>query len=74
MYYNLEVSILNVSPRDSWDIAFTTYRLSAIVLFNNSTGIILNTYPEESVEDWVAVDTTGIMRKPLLNSIEDVRI
>lgn len=70
VYYSLENGTLTTVDRANWDIAFVTQQMSVSVLANNGSGVELYTYPDGDIDDWAAVDTTGMDWIPMYNSIE----
>lgn len=69
VYYNFEDGTLKSSARNAWDIAFSTAQMSVSIQANNGNNIKLYTYTKGDIDDWAAVDTTGMDWKPLFNSI-----
>jgi hypothetical protein len=70
VYYSLETGTVTSVDRDNWDIAFVTQVMSVSVLANNGSGVELYTYPDGTIDDWAALDTTGIDWTPMYNSLE----
>jgi len=69
IFYSMGNGVVKTSPRDAWDIAFSTYRMSSTILINEGLGIKLYTYPHGDKDSWDDVDTTGIESwAPLYNS------
>jgi len=71
VYYNLTNDVSKTSPRNSWDIAFSSTQMSVSVLANNGTGVLVYTWTKGTIDDWETLDTTGMAWTPLYNSIED---
>jgi len=69
VFYNLSDGQMKVSPRNSWDLAFSTNPMSSTVLINEGLGLELYTYPSGDKSDWDQVDTSGIGQWiPMFNS------
>lgn len=71
VYYSLENGTLKTVPRSNWDIAFIQNQMSVSVLANNGAGVMLYTWNKGTIDDFAAVDTTGMDWTPMYNSIED---
>lgn len=69
VYWDFENHEVVKELRSAWDIAFATGQMDVNILANNGLGVRLYTYPNGTIEDWDAVDTTGMTWKPLFNSI-----
>ena len=66
IFYCLENGVVKISPRSSWDIAFSTDPMSSTILVNEGYGIELYTYPSGDQAAWDAVDTSGISDWPVM--------
>ncbi len=71
VYFSLENNDLKTTPRNTWDIAFTSQQMSVSVLANNGAGAMVYTWPMGKIDNWETVDTTGMVWTPMYNSIED---
>lgn len=71
VYYNFNNDVLKTVPRNNWDIAFKTNQMSVSVLANNGAGVDIYTWPKGAIDNWSALDTTGMTWKPMYNSIVD---
>lgn len=60
IYYSLPNGAVRTSPRNTWDIAFRTSRMSSGIITNDGSGVILYTYPKADTAGWSSVDTTGL--------------
>ncbi len=69
VYWGFENHDVAKVLRSSWEIAFATDKMDVNILANNGLGVRLYTYPNGTIEDWDAVDTTDMEWKPLFNSI-----
>jgi hypothetical protein len=66
VFYSLDNGIVKVSPRSSWDIAFSTNPMSSTVLINEGYGVELYAYPKGDFAAWDNVDTSGMAEWPAL--------
>ena len=71
VYYNFDNDALKTVSLSSWDIAFKTNKMSVSALANNGSGVMIYTWPKGAISDWETVDTTGMVWKPMYNSIVD---
>jgi len=72
VYYNFQNGSVKTSARNTWDIAFTTYKYDISILANNGNGIELRTYPNGDIFDWsTTLDVTGFDTwRKMYNSID----
>lgn len=69
IFFSLENGQVQSSPRDSWDIAFSTNPMSSSILINEGLGLELFTWPGGSKDNWETVDTVGMQGwKAMYNS------
>jgi len=72
IYYSLSSGEVASVPRDQWDIAFRTQKMSSSIMINEGAGVMLYTYPKADTSGWATVDTIGIKSwAPMYNSPED---
>lgn len=72
VYYSLTSGTKASVLRNQWDIAFRTAILSASIITNDGSGVVLYTYPKSDTSGWNALDTAGINNwKKLYNSGAD---
>jgi len=72
VYYSMVTGTKATVLRNQWDIAFRTSILSASILTNDGSGVVLYTYPKSDTSGWASVDTSGFSTwKPLYNSLTD---
>jgi len=72
VYYNLDGGVILTSPRNTWDIAFRTKKLSSSILTNDGSGVVLYTYPNADTTGWYSVDTSGLSGwTPMFNDPAD---
>lgn len=75
IYYNLETGVEMTSPREIWDIAFSTKVFSAAILINDGSGVELYTWGNGDTTGWANVDTNGMSTwGPLYNNPDDWEI
>lgn len=60
VYYSMPNGTALVSPRNTWDIAFRTSKMSSGILTNDGAGVILWSYPKADSSGWATVDTSGL--------------
>jgi hypothetical protein len=70
VYYSLENGTVTTVQRDNWDIGIITQVFSVSILTNGGSGVELYTYTNGDTANWADLDTTGMMWKPLYNSLE----
>ncbi|MEN8201999.1 MAG: hypothetical protein ABFS28_05335, partial [Bacteroidota bacterium] len=70
VYYSLENGTVTTVQRDNWDIGFITQVYSISILANNGSGVELYTYSNGTINDWASLDTSGMLWKPMYNSLE----
>ncbi len=70
VYYSLENGTVTTVDRVNWDIGFIVNYYSAGIVANNGSGVELYTYSEGDISDWATLDTTGMLRTPMYNSLE----
>ncbi len=68
VYWDFE-DLNHTVPLNEWDIAFTTDQMDVSIIANHGNTVELFTYPNGSIDDWNSVDTTGMVWKPMYNSI-----
>lgn len=72
VYYSLTNGNKASVLRNQWDIAFRTAILSASIITNDGSGVVLYTYPKSDTSGWSSVDTSGLSSwKALYNSGSD---
>jgi len=72
VYYNIVTGVETTSPRELWDIAFSTKVFSASILINDGSGTELYTWGNGDTSGWAMVDTIGLSTwKPLYNDEND---
>jgi hypothetical protein len=72
IYYSLSNGEVASVPRNQWDIAFRTPKMSSSIMINEGAGVMLFTYPNSDTTGWAAVDTAGITGwTPMYNSFDD---
>ncbi len=72
VYYSMANSIVSVTPRDQWDIAFRATIMSSSIITNDGTGVVLYTYPNSDTNGWASVDTSGLSTwVPMYNDPDD---
>jgi predicted lipoprotein with Yx(FWY)xxD motif len=72
VYYNLDGGEIQTSPRNQWDIAFRTKKLSSSILTNDGSGVVLYTYPKADTTGWSTIDTSGLSAwTPMFNDPTD---
>ncbi len=74
VYYNLATGAKAAVVRDKWDIAFRTSIMSASIITNDGSGVVLYTSKTKASgwAAWSAADTSGFNTwKPLYNSLKD---
>jgi hypothetical protein len=72
IYYSLANEEVASVPRNQWDIAFRTPKMSSSIMINEGKGVMLYTYPKSDTTGWATVDTTGINSwTPMYNSFDD---
>lgn len=70
VYYSLKNGSVTTVQRDNWDIGFIAQVMSVSILANNGSGVELYTWPDGTIDDWAALDTTGMNWTPMYNSLE----
>ena len=70
VYYSLENGTVMTVQRDNWDIGFITQVFSVSILTNGGSGVELYTYSKGDTANWADLDTTGMLWKPMYNSLE----
>jgi len=69
VYYSFKTGTVKTSPRDNWDVAFATSKMSSSILINDGAGVELYTYPKGDTSDWNSIDTAGLSNwKMMYNS------
>ncbi len=72
VYYNLDGGEIQTSPRNQWDIAFRTKKMSSSILTNDGSGVVLYTYPKADTTGWNTIDTSGLSTwTPMYNDPND---
>jgi hypothetical protein len=72
IYYSMKNRSVQVSPRNTWDIAFRTMKFSSSILTNDGYNVVLYTYPKSDTTGWATVDTSGFTSwKPMYNDPND---
>jgi len=70
VYYSLENGTVDTVQRDNWDIGIITQVMSVSILTNGGSGVELYTYSKGDTANWADLDTTGMLWKPMYNSLE----
>jgi hypothetical protein len=60
IYYSMSAGQQGTAVRSSWDIAFRANWMSASIITNDASGVVLYTYPNSDTAGWKNVDTIGI--------------
>lgn len=72
VYYSMANGEVASGPRNLWDIAFRTAKVSSSIMINEGAGVMLYTYPKSDTSGWAAVDTLGLSTwTPMYNSFDD---
>jgi hypothetical protein len=72
IYYSMANGEIASVPRNQWDIAFRTPKMSSSIMINEGAGVMLYTYPNSDTTGWATVDTSGITGwTPMYNSMDD---
>ncbi len=72
IFYSMESGVVASVPRAGWDIAFFTKAMSAGIIINEGSGVVLYTYPVGDTASWNNVDTSGINSwNNLINNAKD---
>jgi hypothetical protein len=72
VYYNLSTGAKAPVLRNQWDIAFRTAIMSASIVTNDGSGVVLYAYPKADTSGWATLDTAGFKTwQPLYNSLKD---
>jgi hypothetical protein len=72
IYYSMEFGKAKTGPRNTWDIAFRTTKMSSSILTNDGAGVILYTYPMADTSGWMSIDTNGMSSwTPMYNDPND---
>jgi hypothetical protein len=72
IYYSMANGEVASVPRNQWDIAFRTPKMSSSIMINEGAGVMLYTYPNSDTTGWAAIDTSGITGwTPMYNSFDD---
>ena len=72
VYYSMANGKGKIGPRDSWDIAFRTKKLSSSILINDGAGVILWSYRKADTTGWTSMDTSGLSGwAPMFNDPDD---
>jgi hypothetical protein len=72
IYYSMPNGTILTSPRNTWDIAFRTSKMSSGILTNDGAGVILWSYPKADSSAWASIDTSGLSTwTPMYNDPKD---
>ncbi len=72
VYYSMPNGEISAGPRNTWDIAFRTSKMSSSILINDGAGVILWSYPNADSSGWASVDTAGLFAwTPMYNDPTD---
>ncbi len=60
VFYSMKNDLVKTAARNTWDIGFTTSKMSSSLLVNSGAGAMLFSYPNGDTSAWNTLDTNGI--------------